>query len=378
MTTKSQRESASKLETKLLEILSKLTKEEENKYCADCGEKQPRWASHNLGVFVCINCAGLHRQLGVHISKIKSVNLDKWSPEQVQFMRLMGNAKAKAVYEAELPGNFIRPRAGPSMEHFLRAKYETRKYQLKGWIPPVAKASDLMADIESGSAVKSIKTINSHSTKSNLASQQCATHNPSNKNIIQPKVEASLIDLSDSVTPAVTVENKHSNDLDDLFGSFSCAPTIPQSMTSPITQTNDTSLLSLDLGKINVSEPTNGVQEKKSIDDIMSLFSSSTNAIQQPCASTFTMNTNNFFATPQITPSQKQIQSNDPFAGLVSFNSTSTKQTSNTDFFGSMGSQQLGKNDTTSNDPFGVFSSQPQQTAKVTTTTSVDPFEGLF
>lgn len=43
----------------------------------------PRWASWNLGVFLCIRCAGIHRNLGVHISKVKSVNLDSWTPEQM-------------------------------------------------------------------------------------------------------------------------------------------------------------------------------------------------------------------------------------------------------------------------------------------------------
>uniref|UniRef100_A0A8C2WR89 Arf-GAP domain-containing protein n=1 Tax=Cyclopterus lumpus TaxID=8103 RepID=A0A8C2WR89_CYCLU len=44
----------------------------------------PRWASWNLGVFMCIRCAGIHRNLGVHISRVKSVNLDQWTPEQIQ------------------------------------------------------------------------------------------------------------------------------------------------------------------------------------------------------------------------------------------------------------------------------------------------------
>lgn len=77
-----------------------LLNEESNKYCADCGQKgmvtRPvpfrahavakgaRWASWNLGVFLCIRCAGLHRNLGTHISRVKSVNLDKWTDEQVE------------------------------------------------------------------------------------------------------------------------------------------------------------------------------------------------------------------------------------------------------------------------------------------------------
>lgn len=47
-----------------------LLREEENKYCADCEAKQPRWASWNLGVFLCIRCAGIHRNLGVHLTKV--------------------------------------------------------------------------------------------------------------------------------------------------------------------------------------------------------------------------------------------------------------------------------------------------------------------
>lgn len=49
-----------------------------------CFLSGPRWASWNLGVFMCIRCAGIHRNLGVHISRVKSVNLDQWTPEQIQ------------------------------------------------------------------------------------------------------------------------------------------------------------------------------------------------------------------------------------------------------------------------------------------------------
>jgi stromal membrane-associated protein len=59
-------------------LLEKLLKKEENKLCADCRRKGPQWASLNIGVFICIKCAGFHRELGTHISKVKSINLDKW------------------------------------------------------------------------------------------------------------------------------------------------------------------------------------------------------------------------------------------------------------------------------------------------------------
>lgn len=64
--------------SKQIVLLEKLLKQTGNKLCADCRRKSPSWASINCGVFICIKCAGFHRELGVHITKIKSINLDKW------------------------------------------------------------------------------------------------------------------------------------------------------------------------------------------------------------------------------------------------------------------------------------------------------------
>lgn len=77
------KEKQQKQQEKFQAILNAMLREEDNKYCADCDSKGPRWASWNLGVFLCIRCAGIHRNLGVHISRVKSVNLDQWTAEQV-------------------------------------------------------------------------------------------------------------------------------------------------------------------------------------------------------------------------------------------------------------------------------------------------------
>ncbi|XP_067840130.1 stromal membrane-associated protein 1 [Heptranchias perlo] len=128
MTTRSEREKSQKQNEQHQAILSKLLREEDNKYCADCEAKGPRWASWNLGVFICIRCAGMHRNLGVHISRVKSVNLDQWTPEQIQCMQDMGNTKARHLYEANLPEHFRRPQTDQAVEFFIRDKYEKKKY----------------------------------------------------------------------------------------------------------------------------------------------------------------------------------------------------------------------------------------------------------
>ncbi|KAL7889920.1 hypothetical protein AOLI_G00021780 [Acnodon oligacanthus] len=142
MTTRSEREKAQKLNEQHQAILSKMLREEDNKYCADCEAKGPRWASWNLGVFICIRCAGIHRNLGVHISRVKSVNLDQWTPEQIQSVQSMGNTKARQLYEAHLPDNFRRPQTDQAVEFFIRDKYEKKKYYDKNAVNDSVKSSD--------------------------------------------------------------------------------------------------------------------------------------------------------------------------------------------------------------------------------------------
>ncbi|XP_061083995.1 stromal membrane-associated protein 1 isoform X1 [Conger conger] len=142
MATRSEREKAQKLNEQHQAILSKMLREEDNKYCADCEAKGPRWASWNLGVFMCIRCAGIHRNLGVHISRVKSVNLDQWTPEQIQSVQDMGNTRARRLYEATLPDNFRRPQTDQAVEFFIRDKYERKKYYDKNAINGGLKSND--------------------------------------------------------------------------------------------------------------------------------------------------------------------------------------------------------------------------------------------
>ncbi|KAI5684883.1 putative GTPase activating protein for Arf [Leishmania braziliensis] len=106
-----------------------------NNICADCGETGTRWASVNHGVFVCIRCSGVHRSLGVHISKIKSTNMDRWSLAEVRLMKAIGNVAAKALYEAHLPAG-ARPSSGAgatadeAVKLFIERKYAQREFAM--------------------------------------------------------------------------------------------------------------------------------------------------------------------------------------------------------------------------------------------------------
>mmetsp|Transcript_58605 Transcript_58605/g.174467 ORF Transcript_58605/g.174467 Transcript_58605/m.174467 type:complete len:534 (-) Transcript_58605:306-1907(-) len=125
--------------------LKALMNRPENQVCSDCPERQPRWASLivppqgsppgslPIGAFCCLECSGSHRRLGVHISFVRSINLDSWKEREVQAMENGGNKKVNAIFEAKL-GPYTDGKkpttgaSGPERERFIRDKYERRKY----------------------------------------------------------------------------------------------------------------------------------------------------------------------------------------------------------------------------------------------------------
>ena len=111
-------------------LISQLLKRPENEFCADCHKRTPAWASSNIGVFICIECSGIHRSLGSHISFVRSCTLDSWTTEQANFMASVGNKIANEYWEAKIPSDFKRPEPTNSFEmtNFIRQKYVQRQW----------------------------------------------------------------------------------------------------------------------------------------------------------------------------------------------------------------------------------------------------------
>nr|XP_051697568.1 LOW QUALITY PROTEIN: arf-GAP with GTPase, ANK repeat and PH domain-containing protein 1 [Oryctolagus cuniculus] len=101
-----------------------------NSHCVDCDTQNPNWASLNLGALMCIECSGIHRNLGTHLSRVRSLDLDDWPVELIKVMSAIGNELANSVWEESCQG-----RAKPSLdstreekERWIRAKYEQKLF----------------------------------------------------------------------------------------------------------------------------------------------------------------------------------------------------------------------------------------------------------
>lgn len=105
--------------------------QERNPVCGDCDAQVPDWASVNIGILLCLRCSGIHRSLGTHISKVKSLTLDSWDPATVSLLKALGNKVTNFTWEYHLPQGWDKPSfksEHKDLEKWIRAKYEWRGF----------------------------------------------------------------------------------------------------------------------------------------------------------------------------------------------------------------------------------------------------------
>ncbi|CAG9324735.1 unnamed protein product [Blepharisma stoltei] len=166
------------------ERLNRILNKPGNRACAECDNRNPRWASISLGVFVCIRCCGLHRKLGTHISKMKSVTLDKWTEEMFRIFEALDNEIANSYWEKKKPHNHSKPTetsSSHSVEVYLRDKYERKLWIEQG-------EQDIVERVVKGAPINPQKQI-APSPERNPQPKQ--NHTPKQPMQAQPKPQPS-------------------------------------------------------------------------------------------------------------------------------------------------------------------------------------------
>uniref|UniRef100_A0A8C7ZC78 Arf-GAP with coiled-coil, ANK repeat and PH domain-containing protein n=1 Tax=Oryzias sinensis TaxID=183150 RepID=A0A8C7ZC78_9TELE len=133
-----------------------------NELCSDCGQTAPCWASINLGVLLCIECSGIHRSLGVHFSKVRSLTLDSWEPELLKLMCELGNTVINQIYEGTCGVSGVK-KPGPSSsrqekEAWIKAKYVEKRFLKK------LSGSEALVDSERKSRPWTVKKCHRHNS----------------------------------------------------------------------------------------------------------------------------------------------------------------------------------------------------------------------
>ncbi|XP_066502896.1 arf-GAP with SH3 domain, ANK repeat and PH domain-containing protein 1 isoform X3 [Hoplias malabaricus] len=123
-----------------------------NEVCCDCGAADPKWLSTNLGILTCIECSGIHREMGVHISRIQSMELDKLGTSELLLAKNVGNSHFNEIMEGNLPCPSPKPTPSSDMtvrKEFINGKYVDHKFARKTCSSAAVKMSELFEAVRS-------------------------------------------------------------------------------------------------------------------------------------------------------------------------------------------------------------------------------------
>ncbi|XP_052474054.1 arf-GAP with SH3 domain, ANK repeat and PH domain-containing protein 1 isoform X4 [Carassius gibelio] len=117
-----------------------------NEVCCDCGAPEPKWLSTNLGILTCIECSGIHREMGVHISRIQSMELDKLGSSELLLAKNVGNSSFNEILEGNLPSPSPKPTPSSDMterKEYINAKYVEHRFARRTATTATARQGDL-------------------------------------------------------------------------------------------------------------------------------------------------------------------------------------------------------------------------------------------
>jgi len=132
-----------------------------NPTCADCNSPSPTWASLNLCIMICIECSGIHRSLGSHISKVRSLTLDKWTENYIQLLITIGNKKSNSIWDNESASSIPINAPREIRESYITNKYINKLYINKNLIN-IDSNNLLLRAAGSGKAINIIRGIASN------------------------------------------------------------------------------------------------------------------------------------------------------------------------------------------------------------------------